>query len=248
MQAAGSTRTGRTTVPGLTIVPVDPHDDDAVRRWTDLHIAVEETDLPGDPPISRVVKAGMLRHPWPGTERLLWLAIENGETVGSLDFDLSTVDNLDMAPLGLEVHPDAPSARDRPRAPRRSERERARRRSAPTRHRVGPGRRRRGFRACGGRALGPRRDRAQAGPRAASTNRTSRTCWPTRGRTARATPLLQWVGPTPDEHLAAMAELTSRMSTDAPMDDLAWEPEVFDADRHARGRPADPTCGATSPT
>src|SRR5947207_392998 len=42
---------------------------------------------------------------------------------------------------------------------------------------------------------------------------------------------LRWVGPTPDEHLAAMAELTSRMSTDAPLDDLTWEPEVFDADR-----------------
>jgi GNAT superfamily N-acetyltransferase len=28
-----------------------------------------------------------------------------------------------------------------------------------------------------------------------------------------------------------MADLTSRMSTDAPLDDLVWEPEVFDADR-----------------
>ena len=34
-----------------------------------------------------------------------------------------------------------------------------------------------------------------------------------------------------------MAALESRMTTDAPMDDLQWEQEVFDADRY-RGRDA----------
>ena len=34
-----------------------------------------------------------------------------------------------------------------------------------------------------------------------------------------------------------MAALESRMTTDAPMDDLEWEQEVFDADR-CRGRDA----------
>ena len=43
--------------------------------------------------------------------------------------------------------------------------------------------------------------------------------------------LLQWTGPTPDEHLPAVAALESRMTTDAPMDDLQWDQEVFDADR-----------------
>ena len=49
--------------------------------------------------------------------------------------------------------------------------------------------------------------------------------------------LLQWVGATPEEHLEAVAALESRMTTDAPMDDLQWEQEVFDADRY-RGRDA----------
>ena len=34
--------------------------------------------------------------------------------------------------------------------------------------------------------------------------------------------LLQWVGATPEEHIQAVAALESRMTTDAPMDDLQW--------------------------
>jgi GNAT superfamily N-acetyltransferase len=49
--------------------------------------------------------------------------------------------------------------------------------------------------------------------------------------------LLQWVGATPEEHIQAVAALESRMTTDAPMDDLQWEQEVYDADRY-RGRDA----------
>lgn len=57
------------------------------------------------------------------------------------------------------------------------------------------------------------------------------TCWPTRWPTRPAISLLQWVGATPEEHLAAVAALESRMTTDAPMDDLQWDQEVFDSER-----------------
>jgi RimJ/RimL family protein N-acetyltransferase len=46
--------------------------------------------------------------------------------------------------------------------------------------------------------------------------------------------LLQWTSPIPDEHLAGCAVLEGKMSTDMPLDDLAWEPEVYDAERMRR--------------
>jgi len=218
------------TAVRLAVVPVHPDDDEALRRWTDLHIAVEEADLPGDPPISRVVRAGMLRHPWPGTERLAWLALEDGETVGALDFDLSTVDNLDTAPLGLEVHP-THRRRGIGRALLAAASERA---LAADRHRLVAESALGGAGEAFARAVGARSVLIETERRLVVDNldeaHLADLLADARAHSSGYS-VLQWVGPTPDEHLAAMGELTSRMSTDPPLDDLAWEPEVFDADR-----------------
>jgi GNAT superfamily N-acetyltransferase len=48
---------------------------------------------------------------------------------------------------------------------------------------------------------------------------------------ARGYVVRSYAGPVPDADLEAMARLTSRMSTDAPMGDLVVEPEVWDGDR-----------------
>jgi GNAT superfamily N-acetyltransferase len=217
-------------VSELAIVPVDPDDDEAVCRKIDLHIAVEEFDLPGDPPISRVVQAGMLRYPWPGTQRVAWLAIEDGETVGALDFDLSTVDNLDTAPLGLEVHPKH-RRRGVGRALLAAASEKA---VAGGRHRLVAEAAMGGAGEAFARAVGARSVLLETERRLDLDNidepHLADLLADARAHSSGYS-LLQWVGPTPDEHLPAMAELTSRMSTDAPLDDLAWEPEVFDADR-----------------
>ena len=42
---------------------------------------------------------------------------------------------------------------------------------------------------------------------------------------------LSWIGPTPDELIDDQAQLMGQMSVDAPMGELDWEPEVWDADR-----------------
>ena len=46
--------------------------------------------------------------------------------------------------------------------------------------------------------------------------------------------LVGWTGPAPDEHVAGYAALVGRMSTDAPLDDLDLEPEIWDVDRVRR--------------
>jgi len=56
--------------------------------------------------------------------------------------------------------------------------------------------------------------------------------------------LVQWVDRVPDEYVDDMAYLMHRMSTDAPMEEMDWEPESWDAVRYrdkeasagARGR------------
>jgi GNAT superfamily N-acetyltransferase len=56
--------------------------------------------------------------------------------------------------------------------------------------------------------------------------------------------LVQWIDHAADELVAGLANLTARMSTDAPLEDMDWEPEAWDAARYrekeasalARGR------------
>ncbi|GAA1139733.1 GNAT family N-acetyltransferase [Ornithinicoccus hortensis] len=47
--------------------------------------------------------------------------------------------------------------------------------------------------------------------------------------------VLSWVGPTPEDLRAGMADLMARMSTDVPSGDLELEPEEWDAERVATG-------------
>jgi hypothetical protein len=42
---------------------------------------------------------------------------------------------------------------------------------------------------------------------------------------------LSWIGPTPDDLLDDYAQLMGQMSVDAPMGEIDWEREVWDADR-----------------
>lgn len=44
--------------------------------------------------------------------------------------------------------------------------------------------------------------------------------------------LVQWTDRVPDEHLDDMAYLMHRMSTDAPLGEMDWEPEVWDGQRY----------------
>ena len=51
--------------------------------------------------------------------------------------------------------------------------------------------------------------------------------------------LVQWHGPTPDEHLDGAAELASRLMSDVPFGDLELDEVHFDAERHRVNEAAD---------
>jgi GNAT superfamily N-acetyltransferase len=52
-----------------------------------------------------------------------------------------------------------------------------------------------------------------------------------------------FLGPVPAAWLAGLAALMGRMSTDAPLQDLQWEPEVFDGARVRERETIDAACG-----
>jgi GNAT superfamily N-acetyltransferase len=223
------------TTATLSCTRVQADDETALRMWYDLRQQVEEHDLPGDPEVGWCRHVGQLRHPWPGLEVQAFLAHQDGELVGWFAVTLPMTENRDTAYLELQVHP----------AHRRRGVGRAM--LADARAKVLELGRRRAISGVTGRV-----GEAFAADRGAhavladtqrrldlTTLATDRldALWAEAMSHSTGYSLLQWVGATPEEHVEAVAALESRMTTDAPMDDLQWEQEVFDADR-LRGRDA----------
>jgi len=223
------------TTATLSCSRVQADDEAALRAWYDLRRQVEEHDLPGDPEFGWSRHVGQLRHPWPGTEVRAFLAHQDGELVGWFGFSLPLTENRDAAYLELQVHP----------AQRRRGVGRAL--LAEVRARVlDLGRRRviAGVTGPVGEAFA-----AGFGARAVLADTQRRldltaldadrldALWAEATSHSSGYSLLQWVGATPEEDIEAVAALESRMTTDAPMDDLQWEQVVFDADRY-RGHDA----------
>jgi GNAT superfamily N-acetyltransferase len=223
------------TTATLSCSRVQADDEAALHAWYDLRRTVDEHDLPGDPEFGWRRHVGQLRHPWPGTELQAFLAHQAGELVGWFGVTLPLTENQDTAYLELQVHPE-----HRRRGVGRALLAEARTRLLEL------GRRRL---IAGATGAGPEAFAAGIGARAvlADTQRRLDLTTLDEGRLdalwAEATAhsagysLLQWVGATPEEQIEAVAALESRMTTDAPLDDLQWEQEVFDADRY-RGRDA----------
>jgi GNAT superfamily N-acetyltransferase len=217
------------TTATLTFTRVQPDDEAAIRTWFDLRQEVQDHDLPDEPAIGWALHAGMLRHPWPGSENQAYLVHRDGALVGWLGLGLPLTENIGTATVDVQV--------------------------APVYRQQGIGRAMLSEAIRQARSLG--RDRlvlevtGAAGEAFAAAHGARRALADTQRRLHLTTELdaqlddlladavahadgyslLQWMGPTPDEHLSGVAALESRMTTDAPMDDLQWDQEVFDADR-----------------
>jgi GNAT superfamily N-acetyltransferase len=191
--------------------------------------AVHHADRAGDPLPGFAVWAGQLRSPSPGSEPHLVLAEVDGEVVGWFAQWLSTRENTDASPGEMEVHP----AHRRRGYGRAMVAEWTRRATSLGRTRLIA----EGMQGTGGAfatELGFRAVLADTQRRldlrTVDEARFAELLADARAHSG-AYSVVQWTGGSPEKYLPGMAALESRMTTDAPLDDLVWEQEVYDADR-----------------
>ncbi|MGH4013676.1 MAG: GNAT family N-acetyltransferase [Pseudonocardiaceae bacterium] len=241
---------GNATLGGLSFVPVRPSDQAAIRDWYELVRAVARADQPDDPPPCRHYELGRVRHPSPGEDATLWVARLGdsdggpGSVVGGAALNLPTLDNLQNATGDVLVAPEhrrrgigrallahlATEATRQGRTRLIAEVDQPLDPAAPD-----PAGR---FAVASGAVLALVETRRRLDVGAVDPAVLARLNEQARAM-SRGYSLVQWVGSTPQQWLADMAYLTGRLSTDAPMDDLQWGAEAYDA---ARMRGRDATC------
>jgi len=204
----------------------------AIEDWFQLRLAWTR-EMPGDPGPCRTFHGAALTMPWPDEQEQAYLGIVDGQPVGFYAVTLHLLDNVDVLGVELAVHPDhrgkgygsallesldalagelgctrllAEMPMDGPGAP--------------------------WARSRGARPVSEMMHR-RLDLSAVDTAVHDELLADARAHAAGYT-LLQWTSPIPDEHLAGCAVLEGKMSTDMPLDDLAWEPEVYDAERMRR--------------
>jgi GNAT superfamily N-acetyltransferase len=218
----------------LALETVAPDDEQALRDWFALLTATRAHDVPADPPPCWVEHRAWLVAPEPGYAVTAWLARTGAEAVGMVLLALPTLDNQEVALGDLVVSP---------RHRRRGVGRRLLQQLTDAARAAGrvrlivearepldePGPAPAFLTAAGGRkALTEQRRRLTLPP--ADPARLAALAEEARAAAA-GYELVQWTGETPQEWLGDLAALKARMSTDAPLDDLHYGPEHYDADR-----------------
>ncbi|MEV1142926.1 GNAT family N-acetyltransferase [Micromonospora sp. NPDC049799] len=222
----------------IVVAPFDTADPAAVDEAHRIATAATVADVPDFPVDEREEFGVTLAHPMPGNVFVHALARIDGVAVGRVQVRLSQLDNTDLASVTIEVHPE-----HRRRGVGRALFAYARRVA------VDDGRKRLFWNAVATLPGGAVRPEAGAAFSAAmgakpalaevrrrlDTTRTSQVelddlLADARSRAAGYR-VVGWHGRTPDEYVADVARLESRIISDAPMGDLEMEPEKIDTDR-----------------
>ncbi|MGH3981339.1 MAG: GNAT family N-acetyltransferase [Gammaproteobacteria bacterium] len=221
---------------GLSLAPVEPSDEPAIQQWYELRCSLVRADLPGDPPPCRVHELGRFRYPWPGEIETGWLARDCGSVVGGCVLYLPTLDNLHNAAGEILVAPEhrrrgiGRALLDHLRA--EATRQGRIRLTGSVDQPLDPAAADPGGRFAAASAAVPAlietRRRLDVG--AVDPAVLARLDEQARAK-SQGYSLIQWVGETPQRWLDDIAYLTGRMSIDAPLDDLQWEAEAYDAGR-----------------
>ncbi|MGQ0623469.1 MAG: GNAT family N-acetyltransferase [Sporichthyaceae bacterium] len=214
----------------MHIEQLDPADEARIAGVLALWAAAQAVDRPHDPAFSAAAEGGRIRHPLPDEPTTYHLAYDGARLVGVADIELPHLDNTGTGWTQIQVHPDARGAgvgttladyvtarlreADRKLAvfecPMDSPSEAfARGRGAEL-----------GILSARRRLVIDDGVRALAGELAAASR-----------PYADGYEVHTVVGRTPERWIDGMAYLHGRMSTDAPLDDLEWEPESYDANR-----------------
>lgn len=221
----------------ITVTPVDPTDTAAIEQAFTIVAAAVEEDLPDFPPACRRRFFATFTHPFPAMDFEMVLAYLDGVPAGCLRLELPVLDNTDNIAVDLDVHP-AHRRRGIGRAlydylvTRAGELGRNNISSMSVIERFGapgptPGA---AFAAAMGASsalLDARRRLDTTSLDQPALDRLLSDAYPR----AAGYSLLRWTGPTPDEYVDDIAYLEGRLVSDAPMGDLAWEPEKVDATR-----------------
>jgi GNAT superfamily N-acetyltransferase len=232
------------SLSGLSLAPVGPSDKEAIRRWYELRCAVVRADWPDYPPPCWVHELGGFRHPWPGEVETVWVAQIAGSVVGGCLLTLPMLENQRNAGGQILVAPEhrrrgigrALLAHLRAEATRQGRIrlivsvEQPLDPAAPD-----PAAR---FAAASGAVPALVATRRRLDMDSVDPAVLARLDAQARARSAGYS-LVQWVGSTPQRWLDDMAYLMGRMSTDAPLDDLQQDAEVYDA---ARMQACDASC------
>jgi GNAT superfamily N-acetyltransferase len=215
---------------GLRVVELTTSDQVALRDGFDLRRTVLEHDLPGSMPLSWRSFASRHDWPYPGSKESMRAFYDGTEVVAWCGIYLQQNDNLDVAQLEIDVHPDHRGggvAQEVLATLTPELRAQGRTRFLFECAMGGTGER--FLRAAGARCVVADSERrlvlASVDPGRHDTMLEEAL------RASADYELLTWVGATPEDILEDVAVLQARMSTDPPLDDLSWEPEVYDAAR-----------------
>ncbi|MFI9641664.1 GNAT family N-acetyltransferase [Micromonospora sp. NPDC051925] len=222
----------------LDIATIDPADQstlDAAYRIAAAAGAVDEPDLP---PLCRRRFEALVRHPMPGIDTRWSVARLDGVPVGWVRVDLHLLDNIENAGVDLVVDP-AYRRRGVGRAlfayARRQLREAGCTRAVGSAVAALPGEQERELPgAAFAAALGAKAALVDVRRRldVAALDRPRLAALLADARAAAAGyRTVRWQGHPPEEYVADLAHLEGRLLADAPLGDLAWEPEKVDAER-----------------
>jgi GNAT superfamily N-acetyltransferase len=221
----------------IVVTPLHPADDDAVARAYDIRAEAWAADNPDLPPYDRRIFVAGLRHPLPSDEKRYALAYLDGVAAGYLELRLPQRENRENAVVVLVVRP-AYRRRGVGRAlydhAVRLLRALGRKRilaetftrnpdGAPT----GAGD---AFAAAMGAHIALTDIRRRLDLTTLDEAELDRLLAEGRAR-AEGYSVVTWVGATPEEHLADVAYLNSRLTGDAPTGDITWEPPAPDTTR-----------------
>lgn len=219
-----------------TITPVDGTDPHLREGFFAVMQAIGAHDHPDFPPPCRQRYDLSFTMPRPGQRTLRWVAVDDGAAVGLLQLVLHTLDNTDSAEMEISVLPEY-RRRGIGRALYRFGVDVLR---AEGRHRIFamapvglPGRPRDEAGARFGAAMGMTNglDDIRRRLDVSTLDHAALDALAEQARAkAQGYSLLRWQR-TPEEYVDDIAYLESRLSTDAPLGDLVWEPENIDGDR-----------------
>lgn len=213
----------------MDLIQFGPDDAAALRDSVTVCNAVAKHDSPWQHPITDVWMAAQLRYGWDLEPRVPFLAVAAGEVVGYASYSVSELDNLHLAWLSIDVHPDH-RRRGHGSAIHDALVERVR---ALGRTSVGIA----GWDLDLARAFAERQGFALGSVSVNRRQLLAEIDWADVERLrAKALEragdyeLVRRTDRTPDSELEALAEMTAAIN-DAPTDDLDIEDEVFSAER-----------------